>query len=74
MHTHDNPLLLALCLHLAVDLHAEITVGPVKSSQRRKRRHFQLNGGLKADRPGNSSAGRKSAPVSRHGSHAGTSL
>lgn len=36
--------------------------------------HFQLNGGLKADRPGNGCTGRKSGPVSRRGSHAGAML
>lgn len=65
-HTHTHLSLPSSCGSIAV------TAG--KSSQSTKQCHFQLSGGLKADSPGNDAAGRKSAPVSRHGSHAATRL
>lgn len=66
VHTHSHFSLPSFCGSIAV------TAG--KSSRSRKHRHFQLSGGLKAGRPGNDAAGRKSTPVSRHGSHAATPL
>lgn len=65
-HTHTHLSLPSSCGSIAV------TAG--KSSRSTKQCHFQLSGGLKADSPGNDAAGRKSAPVSRHGSHAATRL
>lgn len=65
-HTHTYLSLPSSCGSIAV------TAG--KSSQSTKQCHFQLSGGLKSDSPGNDAAGRKSAPVSRHGSHAATRL